>query len=52
MSTYRLEQGLRRFSIVGTTVKNPEPLPQDRVADEKHSGLHLGDISRSASLSD
>ena len=39
MYGYRLEQGLGRFSIVGTTVKNPEHLPQDLVADEKHSGL-------------
>ncbi len=39
MYGYRLEQGLGRFSIVGTTVKNPEQLPQDLVADEKHSGL-------------
>jgi hypothetical protein len=39
MYWYRLEQGLGRFSVVGTTVKNPERLPQDWVADEKHSGL-------------
>jgi hypothetical protein len=39
MYWYRLEQGLGRFSIVGTTVKNPEQLPQDLVADEKHSWL-------------
>jgi len=39
MYWYRLEQGLGRFSIVGTTVKNPERLPQDLVADEKHSWL-------------
>lgn len=37
MYWYRLEQGLGRFSIVGTTVKTPEQLPQDLVADEKHS---------------
>ena len=39
MYWYRLEQGLGRFSIVGTTVKHPERLPQDLVADEKHSWL-------------
>ncbi|HEY5747443.1 MAG TPA: hypothetical protein VIU12_15295 [Chryseolinea sp.] len=39
MYWYRLEQGLGRFSLVGTTVKNPEQLPQDLVADEKHSWL-------------
>ena len=36
---YRLEQGLGRFSVVGTTVKRPAPLPKDLVADEKHSWL-------------
>src|SRR5229473_7657159 len=39
MYWYRLEQGLGRFSLVGTTVKNPERLPKDLVADEKHSWL-------------
>lgn len=39
MYGYRLEQGLSRFSVVGTTVKNPEKLPKDLVADEKHSWL-------------
>jgi hypothetical protein len=39
MYWYRLEQGLGRCSLVGTTVKNPEHLPQDLVADEKHSWL-------------
>ena len=39
MYWYRLQQGLGRFSVVGTTVKAPERLPQDRVADEKHSRL-------------
>ena len=36
---YRLEQSLGRNSIVGTTVKNPELLPEDLAADEKHSRL-------------
>ena len=39
MYWYRLQQGLGRFSVVGTTVKAPERLPQDLVADEKHSRL-------------
>jgi hypothetical protein len=39
MYWYRLEQGLSRFSLVGTTVKSPEHLPKDLVADEKHSWL-------------
>lgn len=39
MYWYRLEQGLGRFSVVGTTVKSPEQLPKDLVADEKHSWL-------------
>ena len=39
MYWYRLEQSLARFSIVGATVKNPEQLPKDLVADEKHSWL-------------
>jgi hypothetical protein len=39
MYWYRLAQGLGRFSLVSTTVKNPEHLPKDLVADEKHSWL-------------
>jgi hypothetical protein len=39
MYWYRLEQGLGRFSVVGTTVKHPERCPQDLVADEKPSWL-------------
>jgi hypothetical protein len=39
MYWYRLEQGLGRFSVVGTTVKHPERFPQDLVAEEKHSWL-------------
>lgn len=37
MYWYRLEQGLGRFSRVGTTGTTPERLPKDLVADEKHS---------------
>ena len=36
---YRLQPGLGRCRVVGTTVKAPEHLPQDRVADEKHRRL-------------
>ena len=39
MYWYRLEQGLGRFSLVGTTVKQANRLPTDLVADEKHSWL-------------
>ena len=39
MYWYRLEQGLGRFSVVGTTVKRADRLPTDLVADEKHSWL-------------
>ncbi len=37
MYWYRLENGLGRFSVLGTTVKTPEALPEDLVADEKHT---------------
>jgi hypothetical protein len=36
---YRLQQGLGRFSLLGTTVKTSARLPKDLVADEKHSRL-------------
>ena len=39
MYWYRLQNGLGRFSLVGTTVKTAECLPRDLVADEKHSWL-------------
>lgn len=39
MYWYRLQQGLGRFSLLGTTVKTPTRLPKDLVADEKHSRL-------------
>ncbi len=34
---HRLHQSLGRFSIVGTTVKDPDSIPVNLVADEKHS---------------
>jgi len=37
MFWYRLEQSFGRFNIVGTTVKSPELLPSDLLADEKHT---------------
>ncbi len=41
---YRLYQSLGRFSIVGTTVKDPDALPINLLADEKHS-WRLGERS-------
>lgn len=37
---YRLENRLGRNSVVGTTVKEPEKLPEDILADEKHTRLN------------
>lgn len=39
MYWYRLQQGLGRFSLVGTTVQTAEHVPKDLVADEKHRWL-------------
>ena len=39
MFWYRIEQGLGRNSIVGTTIKDPKFLPDHLSADEKHSRL-------------
>jgi hypothetical protein len=39
MYWYRAEQRLGKFSLVGTTVKDPQQLPVNLVADEKHSWL-------------
>lgn len=39
MYWYRLACSLGRFSLVGTTVKQPEKLPQHLLADEKHTRL-------------
>lgn len=39
MFWYRVEQSLGRNSIVGTTIKNPDLLPEHLAADEKHSRL-------------
>ena len=36
----RLEESLGRNSIVGTTVKDPDKLPEDLLADEKHTRLN------------
>jgi hypothetical protein len=40
MSWYRLEQGVGRLRLVGTTVKNPEQCPKDLGADAQHRWLH------------
>ena len=37
MYWYRLQCSLGRLSVVGTTVMQPESLPRDLVADEKHT---------------
>ncbi len=39
MYWYRIYLSLGRVSIVGTTIKDPQKLPQHLVADEKHSWL-------------
>lgn len=39
MYWYRIEQSFGRFNVVGTTVKQSESLPQDLLADEKHTRL-------------
>jgi len=36
---YRIEQSIGRNSIVGTTIRNPDDLPQHLAADEKHSWI-------------
>lgn len=37
---YRLDNCLGRNSVVGTTVKDPDKLPADLLADEKHTRLN------------
>ena len=39
MYWYRIYLSLGRASIVGTTIKDPEKLPQHLVADEKHTWI-------------
>jgi hypothetical protein len=39
MSWYRMESHLGQFSLVGTTIKDPEKLPNDLLADEKHTKI-------------
>ena len=39
MYWYRLENQLGRNSLVGTTIKNPDELPEHILADEKHTRL-------------
>ena len=40
MYWYRLERSLGRNSVVGTTVRKADNLPQDLLADEKHTHLN------------
>lgn len=40
MYWYRLTQSLGRNSIVGTTLKDPDKLPEHLLADEKHTTLN------------
>lgn len=42
MYWYRIEQSLGRNSIIGTTVRNPDDIPEHLAADEKHTRC-LGD---------
>lgn len=39
MFWYRLETALGRNSLVGTTIKSPEKLPDHLIADEKHTRI-------------
>lgn len=39
MYWHRLDRSLGRFSLVGTTVKDPEHLPDHLIADEKHTTM-------------
>ena len=39
MYWYRLETALGRNSLVGTTIKEPEQLPEHISADEKHTRI-------------
>ena len=39
MYWHRMEQSLGRNSVVGTTIKSPDLLPENVAADEKHSRL-------------
>jgi hypothetical protein len=39
MHWYRIEKSLGRNSIVGTTIRNPDDIPQHLAADEKHTRI-------------
>ena len=39
MYWYRIEKSIGRNSIVGTTIRKPEDIPQHLVADEKHTWI-------------
>ena len=40
MYWYRLTQSFSRNSIVGTTIKSPDKLPENILGDEKHSKIN------------
>ena len=48
----RLELSLGRNSIVGTTVKHAEQLPQDLLADEKHTRLNGATVYVATTVAD
>lgn len=50
MRWWRLEQRLGRYSLVETTVQNPEDLPEHIAADEKHSWLNGSKVYTCAEL--
>jgi hypothetical protein len=52
MFWYRLESGLGRFSIAGTTIQNPSLLPHHIVADEKHTWLNGDKIYCATTVAD
>lgn len=52
MYWYRMEQSIGRNSIVGTTVKNQDLLPEHLNADEKHSRLKGGKVYIATAVSD
>jgi hypothetical protein len=52
MYWYRIEQTLGRNSIVGTTVKKPENLPNNIDADEKHSWIRNNKVYIATTVGD
>jgi hypothetical protein len=52
MYWYRIEQSLGRNSILGTTIKDPELLPEHLGADEKHSRMKGNKVYVSTTVGD